>query len=179
MLYIGKGPPITKHKERELIMPSFEKTVYGLSRKLNILSGIALVLMMGLVFVNVVLRAVWYPILGTYEFTSFLASGTIAFALAHCAANNGHIAITIFADRLPARVQAILDTVVAILGTTLFAVIAWQCVRYALNMYHSGEVSPTTETPFYPFIFGIAFGLLMLAVVLLNDIIKSLGKIFK
>jgi TRAP-type C4-dicarboxylate transport system permease small subunit len=160
-------------------MPSFEKTVYRFSRTLNILSGIALVLMMGLVFVNVVLRAVWNPILGTYEFTGFLAAITITFALAHCASKKGHIAITIFADRLPPRVQAILDSFVAILGTALYAVISWQCIKYAINMYRVGEVSPATATPFYPFIFAVAFGLLMLALILLNDVFKSIGKIFK
>jgi TRAP-type C4-dicarboxylate transport system permease small subunit len=159
-------------------MLSFEKTVYGFSRKLNILSGIALMLMMGLVFVNVALRAVWKPILGTYEFTGFLASITITFALAHCASKKGHIAITIFADRLSPRVQAILDLLVAILGTALYAVISWQCVKYAINLYQIGEVSPATATPFYPFIFAVAFGLLVLALVLLNDLSKSIQRIF-
>ena len=160
-------------------MLSFEKTVDGFSRKLNILSGIALMIMMGLVFVNVALRAVWKPILGTYEFTGFLASITITFALAHCASTKGHIAITIFADRLNPRVQAILDSLVAILGTALYAVISWQCVKYAINLYEIGEVSPATATPFYPFIIAVAFGLLMFALVLLNDVIKSIGEIFK
>ncbi len=146
---------------------------------LNVLSGIALVLMMVLVFVNVVLRAVWKPILGTYEFTGFLASITITFALAHCAVKKGHIAITIFADMLPDRVQAILDSLVAILGTVLYAVISWQCVKYAINLYEIDEVSPATATPFYPFIFAVAFGLLMFALILLNDVIKSIGEIFK
>ena len=160
-------------------MASFEKTVYGFSRRLNIVSSIVLVLMMGLVFVNVVLRAVWTPILGTYEFTGFLASIMITFALAHCASIKGHIAITIFADRLPPRVQAILDSFVAILGTALYAVIAWQSVKYAINMIKIGEVSPATATPFYPFIFAVAFGLFMLALTLLNDVFTSIGKIFK
>ena len=61
-------------------MSSYETIIYRFSRILNILSGITLVVMMGLVFVNVALRAVWNPILGTYEFTGFLASITIAFA---------------------------------------------------------------------------------------------------
>jgi TRAP-type C4-dicarboxylate transport system permease small subunit len=160
-------------------MLSFEKTVYGISRKLNILSGFALVLMMGLVFFNVVLRALWQPILGTYEFTGFLASLMITFALAHCASEKGHIAITIFADRLPPRVQAILDSLVAILGTALYAVISWQSVKYAIHMIKIGEVSPATATPFYPFIFAVAFGLLMLALILLNDVFTSIGTIFK
>jgi len=160
-------------------MNALEKIIYGLSRVLNIFSGIALVVMMGLVFVNVALRAVWYPILGTYEFTSFLASITIALALAHCAVKKGHVAITIFADILPARVQAVLDMIVAVLGTVLFVVLAWQCSKYAINIYHSGEVSLTTETPFYPFILIVAFGILMLALVLLIDFFKSLCRIFK
>jgi len=160
-------------------MNALERIIYGLSRVLNIFSGIALVVMMGLVFVNVALRAVWYPILGTYEFTSFLASITIALALAHCAVKKGHVAITLFADILPARVQAVLDMIVAVLGTVLFVVLAWQCSKYAINIYHSGEVSLTTETPFYPFIFTVAFGILMLALVLLIDFFKSLCRIFK
>ena len=160
-------------------MPSFEKAIYKFSRSLNILSGIALVLMMSLVFVNVFLRAVWKPLLGAYEFTGFLAAITIVFALAHCASQKGHIAITIFADQLPPRVQAILNSFVAILGTALYAIIAWQCVKYAINLYRIDEVSPATATPFYPFVFAVAFGLLMLALVLLNDVFTSIGKIFK
>jgi TRAP-type C4-dicarboxylate transport system permease small subunit len=160
-------------------MNSFERIILWLSGRLNLLSGIALVIMMGLVFINVLLRAVWYPILGTYEYTGFLASVTIALALAHCAVNKGHVAITLFADMLSERVQAILDLIVAILGTLLYAVLTWQCVKYAINIYNSGEVAPTTETPFYPFIFVVAFGLLTLALVLLNDLIKSMIRIIK
>ena len=159
-------------------MPSFKNSVYGFSRILNIISGIVLTAMMGLVFVNVLFRAVWQPILGTYEYTGFLAALTISLALAHCAANKGHIAITLFADRLPPRVQAILDSFVAILGTALYGVISWQCVKYSIHMYHSGEVSPATATPFYPFIIVVAFGLLMLALVLLSDLFKSIQRIF-
>ena len=160
-------------------MPSFEKTIYGWGRILNIFSGITLVLMMGLVVVNVAFRAVWQPILGTYEFIGFLAALTITFALAHCASKKGHIAITIIADQLPPRVQAVLDSFVAILGTALYGVISWQSVRYAIHMIKIGEVSPATATPFYPFIFAVAFGLLMLALILLNDVFRSIGEIFK
>ena len=159
-------------------MVSCERIVFRFSRLLNTLSGIVLVAMMSLVFINVLFRAVWQPILGTYEFTGFLAALTISLALAHCAGNKGHIAITLFADRLPLRVQAILDSFVAILGTALYAVISWQCVKYSIHMYHSGEVSPATATPFYPFIIVVAFGLLMLALVLLSDLFKSIQRIF-
>jgi TRAP-type C4-dicarboxylate transport system permease small subunit len=156
----------------------FERIVYRFSRMLNVLSGVALVLMMVLVFVNVALRAVWNPILGTYEFTGFLAALTIALALAHCAAKKGHVAITLFADMMPKRIQAILDTIVAILSIVLYSILAWQCSKYAIVLYHSGEVSITTLTPFYPLVLVVAFGFAMLALVLLNDLFKSLQRIF-
>ena len=157
---------------------SFERIVYRFSRMLNVLSGVALVLMMVLVFTNVALRAVWNPILGSYEFTGFLAALTIALALAHCAAKKGHVAITLFVERMPERIQAILDTIVAIFGIVLYSILAWQCSKYAIVMYHSGEVGITTLTPFYPFLFVVAFGFAMLALVLLNDLFKSLQRVF-
>ena len=159
-------------------MASFERIVYRFSRMLDVLSGIALVLMMVLVFVNVALRAVWIPILGTYEYTGFLAALTIALALAHCAAKKGHVAITLFADMMPKRIQAILDTIVAIFGIVLYSILAWQCVKYAMVLYQSGELSITTLTPFYPLVLVVAFGFAMLALVLLNDLFKSLQRIF-
>lgn len=159
-------------------MDSLKNAVHKVSGILNIFGGIALAIMMGLVFVNVLLRAVWEPLLGTYEYTSFLASMTIALALAHCAAKKGHVMITIFAERLPARVQAALDLVVALLGTSLYLILAWQCSKYAISMYRSGEVGLTTEIPFYPFVFLVAFGILMLALVLLIDLFESLRKVF-
>ena len=159
-------------------MGFFEKIVYRTSSMLNAVSGVALVAMMVLIFGNVVLRAVWTPLQGTYELTSFLASVTIAFAVAHCATQKGLVAVTLFMDRAPARVRAVFDTLVAIIGTTLYVVLAWQCAKYAMNVYRYGEVSLTTELPFYPFIFGVAFGLLMLALVLFVDIFKSLNRMF-
>lgn len=156
-----------------------ENIIFGASRKLNIVSGVALTAMMILVFLNVVLRAVWRPILGTYEFTAFLASVTISFALAYCAVEKGHVAITLFTERLSARGQAVCDTIVGIIGTALFAVMAWQSGLYAMVIYRSGEVAPTTETPFYPFIIGVAFGFLLLAAVNLIDFINSLKKVVK
>ena len=89
------------------------------------------------------------------------------------------LAYSIWTHASKGQIQAMLDSFVAILGTALYAVISWQCVKYAINLYQIGEVSPATATPFYPFVFAVAFGLLMLALVLLNDVFKSIGKIFK
>lgn len=161
------------------VIERIDKAVGWASRKLDILAGVALVAMMVLVFGNVISRAVWQPIMGTYEVTAFLAAMTISFALANCAVDKGHIALTLFVDRLPPRGRAFFDIIVSILGALLYLVLAWQVTKYAIHMKGTGEVSLTMEIPFYPFIFGVAFGLLMLALVSLVDFFKSLVRIFK
>lgn len=162
-----------------MVIERVEKAVAWACQKLDVVAGVALVAMMALVSGNVIVRAVWEPIMGTYEVTAFLAAMTISFALAHCAMNKGHIALTLFVDRLPRRVRAFLDVIVSILGAVLFLVLAWQVAKYAVHMKSTGEVSLTMEIPFYPFIFGVAFGLLMLALVSLVDLLKSLSRLFQ
>ncbi len=162
-----------------MVIERVEKAVAWASQKLDVIAGVALVAMMVLVSGNVIARAVWEPIMGTYEVTAFLAAMTISFALAHCAMNKGHIALTLFVDRLPRRVRAFLDVIVSVLGALLFLIMAWQVAKYAVHMKGTGEVSLTMEIPFYPFIFGVAFGLLMLALVSLVDLLKSLSRLFQ
>lgn len=156
-----------------------EKIIGWASQKLDVVAGIALVGMMALISGNVLCRAVWRPIMGTYEVTAFLASMTISFALANCAVNKGHIALTLFVDRMPPRVRAVFDTLVSIIGALLYLVLAWEVTKYASHMKQTGEVSLTMEIPFYPFIYGVALGLLMLALVSLVSIFQSLVRILK
>ncbi|MGD8845956.1 MAG: TRAP transporter small permease [Desulfobacteraceae bacterium] len=161
-----------------MVIERMDRAVAWASQKLDIIAGVALVAMMALVFGNVVCRAIWKPIMGTYEVTAFLAAMTISFALAHCAVNKGHIALTLFVDRLSPRVRAFFDTIVSILGALLYFILAWEVAKYAIHMRDIGEVSLTMEIPFYPFILGVAFGLLMLALVSLIDLFKSLVRLF-
>lgn len=162
-----------------ILIERFDKAVTWASKKLDVVAGIALLAMMALIFGNVLCRAAYRPIMGTYEVTAFLASVTISLALANCAVNKGHIALTLFIDRLPPRAQAAFDIIVSIIGTSLYMVLAWEVAKYALHMKGTGEVSLTMEIPFYPFIFGVAFGLLMLALVSLVTLVKSLVRITK
>ena len=161
------------------MLKQFEDKIFGLSKKLNSISGITLAVMMCLVFFNVIFRAVWRPILGTYDYTGLLASICISFALANCAVEKGHVAITLFVERLPARIQGVCGIIVGAIGTGLFVVLFWQCVKYGIAMRRVGEVSMTTLTPFYPFVFGIAFGFLTQALVSLVEFLTSVKEVVK
>jgi TRAP-type C4-dicarboxylate transport system permease small subunit len=132
-------------------------------------------IMMGVVTINVVLRFIWEPILGTYEVAGFLEAAVVSFALAGCVLEKRNIAITFVMDRIKhQRTRSVIEIMVRIIGIALILVIAWTCYHYALTVKNSGKVSPTLAIPFYPLIFGTAFGFLMVALVLLVDFFRSL-----
>jgi TRAP-type C4-dicarboxylate transport system permease small subunit len=157
--------------------PHVERISYRLARELDRIATYAVAAMAGLVTANTILRRVGCPISGTEEYVPMLAVIVVAFALANCAAQKGHVAISIVLDRCPQRVQAFIEFVVYGISTIFFVMAAWQLVKYGTGFLHSGEVTLTTKMPFYPFIYAESFGLLALCLVLLAGALKALRKV--
>jgi len=160
-------------------MKKFTGLVTGLSRVLNNIAGFCMVIVMMLVVTNIVLRVLFNrPILGTYEYVVFLTAVMIGLTLAYCAIQNGHLAVDFVVDRLPLKVQAVIDTLMNITALFFWGACVWQIGKYARSMAVSGVVSPTTQTPLSPFIYLVAFGILALSLVLLVKTIESVQKAF-
>jgi TRAP-type C4-dicarboxylate transport system permease small subunit len=129
--------------------------------------------MMLLVAGDILLRIFWHPIAGTYDYVSFIGVILVAFALAYCAVNRGHIQVELLVDRLPSRVQGIIGVITGLMGASIFALVTWQSVAYANNMRAVGETSMTALVPYYPYIYCIAFGSALLCLVVIVDLMKS------
>lgn len=152
--------------------------VTGLSRILDKIAGLCMVAVMVLVVSNVLLRALFNrPILGTVDYVVFLTAVMIGLSLAYCAVQNGHIAVSFVVDRLPLKMQAVVDIVTSILSLSFWGLCVWQIGSYAQRTAEAGVVSPTTQTPLYPFIYLVAFGLMVLCLVLLVRAVESIGKV--
>ncbi len=133
--------------------------------------------LMALVVSNVILRiSIKKPILGTYEYVGFLAALLIGLALAYCAIQNSHIAVTFLLERFSLKVQAVVEVIIGLISMAFLVLAAWHTGIYAQSMVLSGEVSPTTKTAFYPFVYIVAFSLLVLALVVLLKVIESIRK---
>ncbi|TYO97024.1 TRAP transporter small permease [Desulfallas thermosapovorans] len=155
-------------------MLKFTGLVTGLSRILDKIAGLCMVLSMLLVVVNILLRALFNrPILGVYEYVIFLTLATIGLSLAHCAIQNGHIAVSFVFDRLPLKIQGLVDLVINAAGLLFWGLCAWQVGIYAHGTAASGVVASTTQIPLYPFIYLVAFGLLALGLVLLAKTMEA------
>ncbi|GAK58169.1 TRAP transporter, DctQ-like membrane protein [Candidatus Vecturithrix granuli] len=147
------------------------------ARKLNVIAAIAIVLMMSLTCADVILRLFRRPVPGTYEMVSFLGTIVVSFALAHTSAEKGHVAVSLIVRLFPAKVQTIIESMIAVLGMILFGLIAWQSLLYGLSCQRAGEVSLTLQIPFYPVIYGVAFGSAAVCAVLLIDLINAITKL--
>lgn len=135
--------------------------------------------MMLLTCADVLLRILRCPIPGTYEIVGLLGATFVSFSLAHTTTERGHIAVDFIVQKLPLRLQDLIDCINSIICAFLFAVITWQSVVYALDLKNSGEVSMTLQMPIHPFVFGIALGCGMLSLVLFVRSVESTLKFIK
>ncbi len=141
------------------------------------LAGLILVLVMLLAVTNILLRAlINRPILGTYEFVGYLTATAIGLSLAGCASQGGHIAVGVLVDRLPPRMQKLIELLLNLPVLGFLSLAAYQLFRHAGRIALNGEVAPTTELPFYPFVYLVAAGFLALVLVVAGRTIALLGR---
>jgi TRAP-type C4-dicarboxylate transport system permease small subunit len=132
--------------------------------------------MMGLTCADIVLRLFRRPILGTYEIVGFLGAMVASFAIAQTTIEHGHVAVQVVVQRFSSRVQEVIYLITHLLSLLLFVLLAWECVRYANDLWASGEVSMTLQLPFFPVLYGIALSAVTVCLVLLVDILLMMTK---
>ncbi|MFO7611017.1 MAG: TRAP transporter small permease [Clostridia bacterium] len=143
----------------------------------NKLAGAAIVLAMLLVLINVLLRAIFKkPILGTYEFTGFLSVLIISFGLAYCLLINAHIAVDFIFDKFGPRLGNPLEIFISSIAFAFLSVFTWKVFVYASRIAASNQLSPTTRTPFYVFIYAMGVCFALLCLVYLIKIKEAVGK---
>lgn len=156
---------------------AFANLVLQASRLLDRLAGLAVVISMLLVVANVVLRTLFNkPILGALEYASLLFAPTVGFSLALCAANNGHIAISLLVERLQPRVRFWIDGLIGVVTVIFLGTCTWGLILYARTTAASRLVALTTQTPVYPFIGLVALGFFLYCLVQLVKLGQELGK---
>lgn len=151
-----------------------------ISQHMNNLAGVCIVAVMLLVVSNILLRVLLHrPVLGTYEYVNMITAVAIGLSLAHCAYQNGHIAVDFILQRCSRKIQAAADILTHIIAISFWSVSAWYVAKYARTMLDSNTVSPTTQVPLSPVVYLIALGLLALSLVLSLRLTQSLKRAFR
>ncbi|MGE4297428.1 MAG: TRAP transporter small permease [Desulfovibrionaceae bacterium] len=155
-------------------MNVFDRINAFLCNLLLVAGGVCLVAMMLLACANMVLRAVWLPITGSYELLGFLGALATAFGLGATQIRKGHIALTILEGVFPPRVERVVDICAHAACAALFVLVAWRTTAWGTSLIDSGELSETLRFAYHPFVFAVAFGCLVLALAIFCDMLHAI-----
>jgi len=136
------------------------------------LAGVLLTIMILLTCANILSRIVWVPIKGTFELMGYFGAVITAFALGYTQMEKGHIAVDILVKSFSKRTRNILNSINYSVCLVFFMITGWQIVKYGIILIKTGEITETLRIPYYPFVFGVAFGCGILSLVLLVDLLK-------
>lgn len=141
---------------------------------LTALAGLFLVAMMLLACTNMVLRAVWVPVQGTFELMGFMGAVVAAFSLAFAQRQKSHIAVGILLKRFPMPVRRVADAMTSALSCGFFILAGLETWKWAAFLVQTGEISETLQIIYHPFVFATSVGCFALAFVLVVDTLKTL-----
>lgn len=154
---------------------SFKNLFISFSYCLNWVAGIALVAMVVVNMVNIFGRLFFNsPFRGTYEISEFLGAAIGAFAMGWTMVQGGHVSIDVLVSRLSRRSQAVIDAFVGLLGMAIFSLLTWQTAVFATELMQTGQLSMGLRVPYYPVVYGVAFGCAVITLVLVIRFLDSL-----
>ena len=144
-------------------------------RFLYVVGGISLIFIMALTIADVILRLLRMPIVGAYELVCFGSSLVIAFSIPYVSWKRGHIFVDFMINIFPRGVKNGIHSVTRCLAIVLFILAGWNLIKYALDLYRAGEVSPTLMLPYYPFVFTVGICCFFQCLSLVGDLLKIWG----
>ncbi|WP_456598990.1 TRAP transporter small permease [Blastococcus sp. SYSU DS0616] len=148
------------------------KALDGVSRGLAVIAAAVLLVMMILTVGNIGLRLVATPWYGTFELVSLLAVIVNGLALADAQRGRSHIAIDLFMNKTPVRVQLIVGGLITVVSIALFVLLAQQLVAYGMNLRNQGALTDSLRLPFWPFSLVLAVGVGGLVLALVSDVVQ-------
>ena len=105
------------------------------------------------------------PIRGFVDITSLAGAVLLAACMPHVVASRGNIAVDFLGERLGPGAARWLDRFAALVTTAFFALMAWQYIRYALELRQAGDAMPVLRWPVWPWWTAVAACVAVAAVV--------------
>ena len=153
------------------LMISISKWVY------YAIAGTALAVLFGFSFADIIgIKLLNMPVPGGVEIVAFAGAPTYAFAIAYIQARHGHVEIEFLTKLLPRRIQSALVAFASLAGLGLFVILGWACYVTGKSLQVAGEVSQTTKTPIYPFMYALALSCIPTCLVLIAQFIESIRR---
>lgn len=96
------------------------------------------------------------PIRGFNDIVPLAGAVLLSACMPHVVARRANIAVELVGQRLGAAASRRLDGFGALLCTAFFALMAWQYLRYAVELQAAGDVTPILRWPVWPWWSAVA-----------------------
>jgi TRAP-type transport system small permease protein len=156
---------------------AFEKVVHKISRSFMYIAAAALFLMMVLTTCDVVGRYIFNsPIRGTQDLIEF-GLVLIGFsALGYLTSERHHMRADMLNSILSPRKNAIAGAACFLLSLPFAVILAWQTCAEGIKVMGGNYVSATLSVHLGPFFLFAGFGLILLCVEIVLDIVRYIGE---
>ena len=176
----GQAPAPTKDGEEHTVLGKFEEFNRRLSGWFEWIGLAAMFVMMVITCIDVAGAKVFHwRLFGAIDIVMLSQIVAIAFPAGMVLILGRHIQVEFIIARLPNRTRAVIVSLVLLLELGLFSLIIWQLCVLGYSLKTSGEYSATAHIPYYPFAYCIAFASISIFLVLLLELLKSIGRIIE
>lgn len=119
------------------------------------------------------------PLLGALDWVRVFQSLAIAFACAMTLIIGRHVKVEFLITHLPKRAQAVIESIVFLLGLGLFVLIVWRLTVLGYAMQAGGETSATAHIPRFLPAYWIALASIPVCLVFLQRLLSSIIRVVK
>jgi len=154
-------------------MRRFLDAVLKIDITFHVLAGSALALMMVVTLLDIIMRNLGSPIVGTVEIISFCGAVVIGFAIPYTSWKKAHVYVDFLTVKLSPKNKRIMEIITRCMGIVLFAFIGYNFILYGFDLIRTEEVSPSFRIPYYPIPFGLSLSCFLQCLTLVADLLKN------
>ena len=146
-----------------------------MGRWMEVVAGIALILVMLLMVSDIVGRIFGYPVPGAYEIATLAGGLIIGLALPATSMAKGHVSTDILLVRLSQKHQRILTVLSRFISIAVFLLAGYGMIMMGVRLKIAGEVTAILALPFYYVAYAVGGAFFMQALVLLSEILETIN----
>ena len=150
----------------QITLESWSRRLNSATQILNVVAGVCLVAIVGVVMAGVVMRYLFnMPLLGVNEIVQLTAVALVMAALPGCTFTDGHVAVDVFEKSLGKWGRFLGDIVSRLISGFVLAVLCRRAFLKALDAAEWGDATNMLKMPIWPFYTILSVGAGLCALV--------------
>lgn len=156
------------------------KIINSVTRIVGLVAMGVLAAMMLLTVADVLLRfSINKPIIGTTEITELMMVVAVFLGFAWCALRGKHVRVELVVSRYSPSVQAVIDSIIYLVGLVIVVILGWQTFLESLNVQRLHLTYSYIEVPKFPFYMVVALGYAVLFLAMVALLVQNIMKVAK